>query len=394
MSNTRPLPALRTQKSRYNLPKELHFLNCATFSPASKRVQKAGIEAVKRIASPHWLKPLDFFEPAERLRQSLAQVVHAPDPLRIALMPATSYGMAVVAANLHRKPGLRRGQEILIFGDEFPNHRYALERVAAQLGLTIVQVDRPASIQVGRQWNQAIMERIGPNTCLVVGAHVHWIYGTVFNLEAIGARCREVGALLVVDGTQSVGVLPFDVRTIQPDALLVGCYKWMMGPYSTGFGYLGAFFDDGIPVEETWMNRERSHEFHNLLAYQPNYRPLAQRYNGGEFSNFTSLPMLQAAVDELLDNRPERIQQYCAGLLSPVLPEMEAMGYVFEEEAFRAAHLFGIQLPQGRSTDALLAALQREQVVVAVRGTTVRVSPYLYNGPDDMAALVRACGAV
>jgi selenocysteine lyase/cysteine desulfurase len=41
--------------------------------------------------------------------------------------------------------------------------------------------------------------------------------------------------VLCVDGTQSVGALPFDVGRIDPDYLAVASYKWLLGPYSFGF---------------------------------------------------------------------------------------------------------------------------------------------------------------
>ena len=56
-----------------------------------------------------------------------------------------------------------------------------------------------------------MLEAIDARTAIVALGHVHWTDGTQFDLEAIGARAREVGAALVVDGTQSVGAMPFDV---------------------------------------------------------------------------------------------------------------------------------------------------------------------------------------
>ena len=64
---------------------------------------------------------------------------------------------------------------------------------------------------------------------------VHWADGTIFDLEKIRKKTKEVGALLIVDGTQSVGAMPFDVNKIKPDALVCAAYKWLMGPYGSAF---------------------------------------------------------------------------------------------------------------------------------------------------------------
>jgi selenocysteine lyase/cysteine desulfurase len=379
---------LRCQKAQFTIPKDVHFINCATFSPSSKRVERAGQQALKAISNPNWLTANHFFDPVEVLRKSLAELVNAKHPDRIAMMHASSYGMAVLARNLHRIPNLKRGKEILLLEGEFPNHRYALEREAAEHGLEIVSVPMPIGAQVGRTWNQQILERITSKTCLVVAVQTHWIYGTMFNLEAIGQQCRAVGALLAIDGTQSVGAYPFDVQLIKPDLLMVAAYKWMMGPYTSGFAYYGPFFDDGVPIEETWMNRQKSNEFAGLLAHQTMYRPLAQRYNSGEFSNFIQIPMFQAATDDVLERQPNRVQAYCKNLIAPYVLQLEAMGYGIEEPDFRAAHLFGVHLPAHIDAAAVQAALSARKVVVAVRSTVIRVSPHVYNHAADMEALV------
>ena len=134
--------------------------------------------------------------------------------------------------------------------------------------------------------------------------------GVVFDVVKIGEKCRENGTLFVVDGTQSVGVMPFNVETIQPDALIVSAYKWLFGPYSTGFGYFGPFFDDGVPIEESWMNRLHSNNFKDLCQLQSLYRPKAQRYNVGEFTQFIQCAMSMAAIDKVLFWGVSNIQNY------------------------------------------------------------------------------------
>jgi len=125
---------------------------------------------------------------------------------------------------------------------------------------------------------------------------VHWTDGTRFDLVAIGRAARRVGAAFVVDGTQSVGALPFDVREIQPDALVCAGYKWLLGPYAMGAAYFGPRYDAGDPIEENWITRRGSDDFQRLVAYQDEYAPGAIRYDVGERSNFILLPMFIAAA--------------------------------------------------------------------------------------------------
>ena len=93
--------------------------------------------------------------------------------------------------------------------------------------------------------------------------------------------------------------MPFDVQAIEPDALVCATYKWLMGPYSMGFAYLGPRFDAGTPLEETWIGRAGSENFKELVNYRDDYQPGAVRYDVGERSNFALTPMAVAAARPL-----------------------------------------------------------------------------------------------
>ena len=184
--------------------------------------------------------------------------------------------MANVAKNLLKKKGLKQGQEILIVEEEFPNDTYAFQEICAGKGLVLRTVDAPVGeTERGRIWNERILDSITKKTCLIVLPHVHWFDGTKFDLVEIGKKARLYGALLAVDGTQSVGAMPFNVGEIQPDALICGGYKWLLGPYSLGLAYYSSYFDDGVPIEENWLNRLGSDNFRTLTQLQDRRAPVA-----------------------------------------------------------------------------------------------------------------------
>jgi selenocysteine lyase/cysteine desulfurase len=198
-----------------------------------------------------------------------------------------------------------------------------------------------------------------------------------------------VGSLLVIDGTQSVGALPFDVEQIQPDALICGGYKWLMGPYSLGLAYYGPYFNDGKPVEENWINRKRSENFAALVNYQNEYQPGALRYEVGEHSNFILIPMLLAALKQINAWKPKNIQQYCSKIASGAIAELRERGFWIEEENNRANHLFGVRLPEGIDRDRLKNRLQKNNISVSFRGDAIRVSPNVYNRESEMRKLAQ-----
>lgn len=378
--------------SHFNLPEDIHFLNCATRGPFSKAVEQAGIEAIQHFTPTiHKIQPDDFFEKVWDVRALFGQLVHCPDKERIAIIPSVSYGMAIVARNLHRKSNLRAGQHILLIGDEFPSDVYAWEGICKELSLHIKTVTMPQMQgPIGKEWNTRILEAIDENTALVVLPHVHWQYGIRFDLEEISIRAKAFGALLAIDGTQSVGALDFDIQKIRPDALICVAYKWLMGPYSMGLAYFGEFFDEGVPLEATWMARQESNLFYKLTDYQSKYRSKAYRYNVGEHSHFIQMPMLEVALREKLAWGCEAIQAHCQQLWQEPIQLLESWGLCFEPQDDRAHHLVGIRLPAGTEVMKIQDALLTRKVIVAARGEGIRVSPHLYNTHEDMQALVAA----
>ena len=222
---------------------------------------------------------------------------------------------------------------------------------------------------------------------MVALGNIHWADGTLFQLNEIGKRVREVGAYLVIDGTQSVGALPLDVQEVQPDALICAGYKWLMGPYSIALGYFGPRFSEGVPLEEGWIVRKNSENFSALVNYEDDYQPGAIRFDVGERSNFILVPMMIKAIEQLLEWKPENIQQYCRSLTADLVCELPKLGYQIEDEAWRAHHLFGIRLPAHVQKDHLQQELSRHQVHVSVRGTAIRISPHVYNDKSDVLAL-------
>ena len=375
---------LSCQKHLFSLPDGLHYLNGAYMSPLSKAVEATGIEGVSRKAAPTRILPEQFFTESDQARERFATLVNA-DPQRIAIIPAVSYGIATVARNLP----VSAGQNIVILHEQFPSNVYAW-RAFREQGADVITVKAPEGDKRGQRWNEFILEAITPDTAIVALGHVHWTDGALFDLESIGKRAREVGAALIIDGTQSVGALPFDVQQIQPDALIVASYKWLMGPYGMGVAYYGERFDHGTPLEDTWIARSGSEDFSALVNYQDDYAAGAVRYDMGERSNPILLPMMITALEQILERGVDNIQAYCASLLQGFIDDARALGYRVEDKAWRASHLLGLRLPSEVSLDTLHDALREYNVAVSVRGDAVRVSPNVYNDAADIEALLYA----
>ncbi len=375
---------LRCQKDRFQLPDDVHYINCAYMAPLSRRVEEAGIAGVQAKRNPTVIAADDFFRDPDVIRSRFAALVNAPADKSIALIPAVSYGIAIAANNVSLGPG----QRIIALREQFPSNVYSWRRLAVESGAGLTMVD--TSDGSAATPTEHVLNEIDAATAIVAVPQVHWADGTLLDLRTIRERCTAVGAVLVVDGTQSVGALPFDVADIKPDLLVCAGYKWLLGPYGMGVAYVGDRFLNGRPLEENWIARAGSERFDGLVSYEDAYQPGALRFDVGERSNFILAPMLAAALDEVIELGPERIQAYCRELTAPTITRLLEVGYRVAPDAQRAGHLFGIRLPDGIEHDVVVAELRRRKVSVSFRGDAIRVAPHVYNDEADIRALEEA----
>lgn len=378
---------MNSQKHLFDLDPEITYLNCAYMSPLMKSVAEAGYKGIQRKLRPNLTSGEDFFTESEALRGEFAKLINAADPKQVVIIPSVSYGFGNVAKNLKLSPG----DEILVVDEQFPSNVYPWMRVAKEAGATIRTIAPPEHRRDrGKAWNEAILDAINSRTKLVSCGHIHWADGTLFNLSSISKKAKKVGAWLAIDATQSLGALPFDVQEIQPDALIAAGYKSLMGPYSIGLAYYSQTLNDGIPIEENWINRKESRDFTNLANYTEEYEPGAQRFEVGERSNFILLPMMLEALSVLNRLTPSAVKAYLDNLVEEPIKRLQQAGFIIEEKAFRVSNLFGVRLPDTMTMKEAKDRLSRAGVFVSYRGKAIRVAPNMYNTIEDLEKLVAA----
>ncbi|MFD2563860.1 aminotransferase class V-fold PLP-dependent enzyme [Aquimarina rubra] len=376
---------MQNKKHLFDLSEGITYLNGAYMSPQLKSVTKIGLQSVQRKARPNEVLPEDFFNQKEILKQRFATLIDAPDYKNVAIIPSVSYGIANAANNVP----IKKGDEIILVDEQFPSNVYIWQEVAKKNNAIIKIVYPPKSFENrGKVWNENILKAISINTAVIALPHVHWADGTLFDLKAIREKTKAVDAMLVIDGTQSVGALPFSVQNLEPDALVCGGYKWLLGPYSIGMAYYSDAFNNGTPIEHNWMNRHNSEDFSGLTNYEDRYKEKAARYSVGESSNFVLTPMMNKAIEQLIEWQPENIQEYGKSISKNAIQKLKTLGCFIEDDNYRAHHLFGIYLPKNINLEDLKATLKKEQIFVSYRGNAIRISCNVYNTEEDFEKLV------
>ncbi len=365
------------QRHLFDIPEDIAYLNCAYMSPSLTSVTEAGLRALARKGQPWTIKPEDFFTTSEEARRLFAALIKARAD-DIAIIPATSYGLATAARNLP----LHQGERILVLAEQFPSNVYTWREMAWEHGAEVITVNRPHD----GNWTAAILDQLDERVAIAALPHCHWTDGGIIDLTKVGARCRAFGSALVLDITQSIGALPFDVTVIQPDFVAVGGYKWMMGPYSLGFLYVAPHRQAGRPLEQNWIARAGSENFARLIDYRDEYQPGARRFDVGERSNFALMPASVAALTQLLNWGVENIAETLAMTTKGIAERARNIGLAPMAAQDRAGHFLGVRFPKG-VPDGLPERLADNQVYVSLRGDSLRITPHLHNNEGDVERL-------
>jgi selenocysteine lyase/cysteine desulfurase len=369
---------LACQRHLFDIPREVCYLNGAYMGPMPRAVREAGERALLSRAAPWEIGPESFFEPAEAARRLIGDLINA-SPERIALVPTAATAVATVARNLVMRPGRR----IVTLAGQFPSNVYSWRRLAAA-GADIEVVQAPAGPDRSRRWNERLLSSIGPGTALVAVEAAHWTDGTLFDLAAIGRRCREVDAWFLVDATQTIGIEPVDVEAIGVDALIAHPYKSLLAQYGLGFACFSDRLADGSPLEESWLMRRGSEDFSRLIDYEDAYAPGMRRYDTSTRANGSLVASLTAALELFRQWQGPSVRRYCGEVSGKIIECARSAGYGVPQDGAHAAHLFGIRPPAGADLHALRRALQARRVYVSVRGDTIRVSTHVYNDDADV----------
>lgn len=373
---------LDQQRHLFDLPDDITFLDMAARSPLPKAVHAAGVTGLARKYHP-W--DLDLNQPpaeAEAMRRLFAGLIGAGAD-DVAIVNSTAYAAATAARNLP----LGAGRKIVLLEAQFPSNVLVWRQLAHERGARLQFVPRPAD----GDWTAAVLEHLDADTDIATLPPCHWSDGSSLDLMAIGARCREIGAAFVVDGTQAIGAMPFDVAEIQPDFVACSAYKWLFCPYTLGFLYAAPHRQDGTPLEFHGWNHSGAGTIGT--GYPEDYNKGARRYDMGEINNLINMPMAVVALELLNEWTPAAIQAYIKPLTDAVAAGARTRGWSVPADAHRVGHYIGMTPPTALPDD-IVERLKGRRVFVSQRGAGLRASPHVFNDLDDIGHLFDALDKV
>jgi selenocysteine lyase/cysteine desulfurase len=374
-----------SQRHLFDIPAGIAYFNTAYNSPLLNSSRTALVRASHAKSHPWERPPADFFSDAERIRE-LAAGLFGGDAEGYAVVPAASYGLSAAARAVQST--LKAHDRIVVLDEEFPSNVLPWRRVALETGAVVATVPTPAD----GDWTTATLAVIAKGARVASLSPCHWTNGTRLDLVAIGQACRAARTTLVLDATQALGAMPFDMAAVRPDFLVSAGYKWLLCPYGVGLMYVSAEWRNARPLEETWLARVNAADFSALVDYSDEYMPGARRFDVGEKCT-AILPGAITALEQLQAWGVGNVARALGEINDRIAARLEALGFALPPASQRCPHIVGARLPQGFTGD-FVGSLRAQHVFISQRGSSIRVAPHLHVTEPDVEQLFVALDVV
>ena len=359
----------------------LSYANVATTSPAAHQTSMEWSDALARGGAA------EFDGEAEKngmmpLRRATARLLSCKVEDVCVGSSATELLCSVAWAKSPPK-----GSNIVSTRASFPSTVYPWTRVADANGAEVRLADHDSDLYTEPN---DIISLIDQDTSVVTVSHVEFSSGQRYDLRKLADAAHSVGAILVVDATQSMGMVPIDAPNSGADVIVSSGYKWLRGTYGAAVGYISPSV---LPDMYPGLLGFRSHDdIWDLRAERLTLPEDASRFEYTTI-HFGAALGLAKAVDEICDFGIQEVWEHDLKLADKVIDEAKRIGLsivspISEEE--RSA-IIGLRMPEGMSSEAIARRLQDEySILVTSRAGLLRVSPHMDNTTEEVGMLFDA----
>lgn len=359
----------------------LRYLNHAAVAPWPRRATEAVTAFAQQNMTlgardyPQWLTV------ENRLRVRLARLLNAPAAADIALVKNTSEALSFVAFGLDWKVG----DQIIISDEEFPSNRVVWEALRPR-GVEVIQVSLKGDDPEG-----ALLAACGPKVRLLAISAVQYASGLRLDLPRLGEGCEQRGVLLCIDAIQQLGALPFDVQQYKCAFAMADGHKWLLGPEGLGVFYCRSDLRDQLQLHEYgWHMLEHAGDY-DRVDWQP--ARSARRFECGS-PNLLGAMALEASLSLLEEVGMANVGQALVERIDHLHQALSAMPGVTPlspSDPLKRAGIVTFRV-DGWDNAALFEQLKTEQIVCALRGGGVRLSPHFYTRAEVIEQTLAVIG--
>lgn len=353
------------------------WLNCAHQGPLPRVASEAAQEALSWKIAPIHLTDDLFTSLPLQMKEALGRLVGVP-ATDIILGNSTSYGLHLLANGLP----WQAGDEILLVAGDYPAD--ILPWLDVQRRGVRLRFLRPQTPSVQAE---ELASALTPMTKVFCTTWVNSFSGSSLDVHVLGAVCRAHQVLFVVNGSQGVGARPLDLSHTPIDALTSCGFKWLCGPYATGFCWIRPDVRERLDYNQAyWLTMQAGRDLNQMREYTVRTDLGASKYDVFCPANFLNIKPWLASVNYLVAQGIEQIAQYNARLVTRFIEGVNVDHYTLlsPREGSEQSTLILLSHRQPERNPAIYAALRQAGIDLALREGQLRFSPHLYNTADEI----------
>ncbi|HTU36170.1 MAG TPA: aminotransferase class V-fold PLP-dependent enzyme [Candidatus Acidoferrum sp.] len=359
------------------------YLNVANQGPLPLVAARAAQAAIETKKLPYKITDNLYFDIPDRIRKNLAHLIGA-EPDEIAITSGASAGLSIVAAGIEWQPG----DEVLVGRGEFPAHVAAWLPYIKAGKLRVRTIDPRERFITAEDYER----EIGPHTKLVSASLVRFDDGAMLDAKRVAKACHSAKSLLLIDASQCSGAIPLSTRELGADFVTSSGYKWLLGPYGTGFFWASPEWMNRFPCGPFyWQALDGARDFHFLPLDELKAAPGARRWDSAETGNFINLSAWDASLELLVRIGTDAIAKHNAGLVGELIERLPRDRFVLASpgETARRGPYVCISARNPERNPEICEKLREARIFVSLREKALRVSPYLYNSTEEIDRLVK-----
>lgn len=374
--------SMRNYRQDFSDFKDKIWLNAASEGPLPKVAALALNTVVEWKSLPYQLDHQRFLLTQKSLKDVIGRLIRV-DPQDVILGNSASYGIHLLANGIPWKAG----DEIVTMQNDFPTNILPWLALEEQ-GVKVVQVKAKDRVLTPEE----LKAHLSPRTRLFCISQVHSFLGYKLDVESFARICREKGVIFVTNVSQSLGSFPVDVSQMGADAVVCAGYKWLCGPYGTGFVWIKPELRRQLKFNQAyWQFMLTEEELQSEEPIKLRELPTARKYDIFATANFFNYAPWRTAIEYWLDVKLENVERFNHQLIDHFISTLDPKKYrlISPKEGPGRSNLIVIS----HQDASLNAKIHRDLIVQGIYTAfwkgNIRVSPHVYNTTDE---LTRLCG--
>ncbi len=353
------------------------WLNAASEGPLPLVAAKALQEAMEWKSRPFKLDNEKFISVPRDLKESIGRLL-AVEPKDVILGNSASYGLHILANGI----AWERADEILLMQNDFPTNILPWLSLENK-GVKVLQI-KPSGPVLSEE---ELSQNITPKTRLFCISHVHTFTGVKLDIEKFAAICQRRKIIFVVNISQSAGTMPLNILQMGADAVVCAGYKWLCGPYGTGFCWIRPSLRESLILNQAyWISYLSALELKEEGQLKIKELKTARKFDVFGTANFFNFVPFKASLDYWLNCGLENVSSYHYFLTDQIIEGLQRASYqlISSSKENARSSLIVFSHPRKEKNEEIFKKLLEKGIYAALWKGNIRVSPHVYNTEEEI----------